>query len=195
MAVLALVVQQSDTIAGVAYRLDATFPRAHWAPSTAHSNVRNLAEQGLLRVVREGPVPTLDLYEATPLGVGEFHRWLIWSSTMPPALRDALQARLEFVDLEGLSALVETIRKDERTFTSEYAAAHKRWKELTSRRLSPGEDSPEQAFRRELKVVQLADEADLWAMQARRLRQLCGRLEGILGRETGVRAEREFDDG
>jgi hypothetical protein len=195
MAVLGLVVQQPDTIAGVAYRLSETFPHAHWSAAAAHSNMPSLATQGLLRVIREGSLPTLDLYEATSAGVAEFYGWLVRSSPAPPALRDALQARLEFIELTGLPALVEMVRRDERMFTREYAAAHKRWKQITSMKVSPGGDGPEEAFRRELKVVQLADEADLWALQARRLRQLGGRLERVLERASGASREHELDDG
>lgn len=111
MAVLGLVVQQPDTIAGVAYRLSEVFPRARWSAGAAHSNMRSLAKQGLLQVVQEGSMPTLDRYEATHVGVAEFRRWLVQSSSLSPALRDALQARLEFVGLEELSALLETVRR------------------------------------------------------------------------------------
>lgn len=195
MAVLGLVVQQPDTIAGVAYRLSETFPHAYWSPAAAHSNMRSLGTQGLLHVIKEGSGPTLDLYEATSLGVAEFYGWLVQSSAAPPALRDALQGRLEFIERNGLPALVEMVRRDERMFTREYAAAHKRWKQFTSTRFRAGQDAPEEVFRRELKVVQMADEADLWALQARRLRQLGGRLEGVLERASGGSLGHEFGDG
>lgn len=195
MAVLGLVVQQPDTIAGVAYRLSEMFPRARWSAGAAHSSVPSLAEQGLLQVVQKGSVPTLDRYQATSVGVTEFRRWLVQASSLPPALRDALQARLEFVELEELPALLETVRADERACTREYAAAHKRWKEFTHQTLRPGENDPEQVFRHELKIVQLADEVDLWGVQARRLQKLRGRLNSVWKQATGVSAEYEFDDG
>jgi DNA-binding PadR family transcriptional regulator len=195
MAVLGLVVQQPDTIAGVAYRLSEVFPRARWSAGAAHSSMPSLAEQGLLEVVQEGSVPTLDRYQATSAGISEFRRWLIQSSSLPPALRDALQARLEFVGLEELSALLETVREDERACTREYAAAHKRWRDFTHQKLRPGEDGAEQALRRELKLVQLADEVDLWGVQARRLQKLGGRLNSVLERAISVSTEDEFEDG
>ena len=60
MAVLGLVVQRPDTIAGVAFRLSQTFPRAYWSPGSGARQYADLAKRGLLRVVR-GVRVTLDL--------------------------------------------------------------------------------------------------------------------------------------
>jgi DNA-binding PadR family transcriptional regulator len=195
MAVLGLVVQQPDTIAGVALRLSETFPRARWSPGAAHNNMPNLAKQGLLRVVQEGPEPTLDRYEATPKGVGEFRRWLGRSHSLPPALRDGLQARLEFAELEELSALVETVREVERDCRSEYAAAHGRWKAYTNLGLRSGLAGAEQPFKSKLKGIQLMDEVMLWGAQAKRLGRLSDQLEGLLKQEDGSLGARESDGG
>jgi DNA-binding PadR family transcriptional regulator len=180
MAVLGLVVQRPDTIAGVAFRLSETFPRARWSPGAAHTNMPNLAKQGLLRVAREGPEPTLDRYEATAEGVAEFRRWVGQSTVLPPALRDGLQARLEFIELEELSALVETVREAERGCRSEYAAAHGRWKAFTNLGLRSGRLGREDVFRHKLKGIQLMDEVMLWSAQVKRLVNLCGQLEILL---------------
>lgn len=196
MAVLGLIVQQPDTIAGVALRLTETFPRARWSPGAAHGNMPNLAKQGLLCVVREGPEPTLDCYEATPKGVAEFRRWKGRSSSLPPVLRDGLQARLEFAEqLEELSALVETVREAERDCRSEYAAAHGRWKAFTNLGPPSGPAGAEQFFKSELKGIQLMDEAMLWGAQAKRLGRLSGQLEGLLKKGDGSVGERESGGG
>jgi DNA-binding PadR family transcriptional regulator len=178
MAVLGLVVQRSDTIAGVAFRLNETFPRARWSPGAAHSNMPNLAKQGLLRISQEGPESTLDRYEATPSGIEAFRRWLAQSSSLPPALRDGLQAKLEFIDLEELAGFITTVRKAERDCKSEYAKAHGRWKAFVS--LDSPELAPEQSLRHKLKSVQLIDEVMLWGAQAKRLASLRAQLEGLL---------------
>jgi DNA-binding PadR family transcriptional regulator len=178
MAVLGLVVQRPDTIAGVAFRLSETFPRARWSPGAAHSNMPNLAKQGLLRVSQEGPEPTLDRYEATPRGVDEFRRWLARSSSLPPALRDGLQAKLEFIEFQELAGFIETVRKAERDCRSEYASAHGRWKAFGS--LGSPEPAPGQLLRHKLKAVQLVDEVMLWGAQAKRLASLRVQLENLL---------------
>jgi DNA-binding PadR family transcriptional regulator len=181
MAVLGLVVQRPDTIAGVAFRLSETFPRARWSPGAAHSNMPNLTKQGLLRVAQEGPEPTLDRYEATPRGVEEFRQWLARSSSLPPALRDGLQAKLEFIEFEELAGFIETVRKAERDCRSEYAAAHGRWKAFGS--LGSPDSAPEtteEPLRHKLKAVQLVDEVMLWGAQAKRLASLRSQLESLL---------------
>jgi len=195
MAVLGLVVQQPDTIAGVAFRLSETFPHARWSPGAAHSNMPNLAKEGLLRVVQAGPEPTLDRYEATPEGIAEFRRWVGRSTSLPPTSRDGFQARLEFLELEELSALVETVRVAERGCRAEYAAAHGRWKAFTNLGPPSGRGGPEQAFKHKLKGVQLVDEVMLWGAQAKRLGNLCGRLESLLEEANSNSSSREHGSG
>lgn len=194
MAVLGLVVQQPDTIAGVAFRLSETFPRARWSPGAAHSNMPNLAKQGLLRVAREGPEPTQDRYEATPRGVAEFRQWLGRSNSLPLALRDGLQAKLEFLELEELAGFIETVRRTERNCRSEYAAAHGRWKAFSGLSSS---DAPEpgQALRHTLKAVQLMDEVMLWGAQAKRLANLRSQLERLLENMSSSARQPGADDG
>jgi hypothetical protein len=184
MAVLGLVIQRPDTIAGVAFRLSETFPRAYWSPGAAHSNMPNLAKQGLLHVVQKGPEPTLDRYEATATGIAEFRRWMVRSTSLPPASRDGLQARLEFIELGEPAALVEMVRESQRRCRLEYAEAHKRWKAFMNLRPHRERDDLEsqQALNHELRGIQLMDEVMLWGTQAKRLTNLCGQLEGLLGR-------------
>jgi len=178
MAVLGLVVQRPDTIAGVAFRLSETFPRARWSPGAAHTNMPNLAKQGLLRVSQAGPEPTLERYEATSRGVEEFRQWLARSSSLPPALRDGLQAKLEFIEFDELAGFIQTVRKAERDCRSEYAAAHGRWKAFGG--LGSTETTPDQALRHKLKAVQMVDEVMLWGAQAKRLASLRSQLESLL---------------
>lgn len=183
MAVLGLVVQRSDTIAGVAFRLSETFPRAYWSPGAAHSNMPNLAKQGSLRVVSRGSERTLDLYEATAGGIAEFNKWMVRLILLPPALRDGLQARLEFIELGTPAALLEMVREAQRGCRLEYADAHKRWKAFTN--LGPRREredlTSEHVLGHELKGIQLMDEVMLWGAQAKRLTNLCDQLEGLLG--------------
>ncbi len=197
MAVLGLVVQRSDTIAGVAFRLSETFPRAYWSPGAAHSNMRNLAKQGLLRVVSRGPEPTLDLYEATAEGIAEFDKWMVRLILLPPALRDGLQARLEFIELGKPAALLEMVREAQRRCRLEYAEAHKRWKAFTN--LSPGREretfDSEQMLSQGLKGIQLMDEVMLWGAEAKRLTSLCDQLEHLLGRVNIPTTERRSSYG
>jgi DNA-binding PadR family transcriptional regulator len=197
MAVLGLVIQRPDTIAGVAFRLSQTFPRARWSPGAAHSNMPNLAKQGLLRVVSRGSESTLDLYEATAKGIAEFNKWMVRVISLPPALRDGLQARLEFIDRGEPVALLEMVREAQRGCRLEYAEAHKRWKAFTNlgARSQREDVTSEQALSHELKGIQLMDEVMLWGAQAKRLTNLCEQLEGLLGKANIPTTERRSSYG
>lgn len=197
MAVLGLVVQRPDTIAGVALRLSQTFPRAYWSPAAAHNSMPDLAKRGLLRVVSQGSESTLDLYEATVEGIAEFSKWMVRLIVLPPALRDGLQARLEFIDQGEPAALLEMVREAQRGCRLEYAEAHKRWKAFTNLgRRQEGQDvTSAQVLSHELKGVQLMDEVMLWGAQAKRLTNLCEQLEGLLGRANIPTTEHRFGYG
>src|SRR3981081_1131506 len=66
IAILGLLVRQSDTVAGLGLRLRAEHPGGRWARNSVHTSVPALAEQGFIRIVRPGRERSLDLYEATP---------------------------------------------------------------------------------------------------------------------------------
>jgi DNA-binding PadR family transcriptional regulator len=195
MAVLGLLVQRSDTIAGVAFRLNETFPRARWSPGAAHSNMPHLAKQGLLRIVEKAAESTLDRYEVTPEGVAEFRSWVGRSSPLAPALRDGLQARLEFVELEELGGLLETVQGAERDCRAEYAAAHGRWHGFTNFGPPREVGEPDRLFTHELKAIQLMDEVMLWGAQAKRLASLARQLEGLLEKASAPSRDHGAGDG
>jgi hypothetical protein len=155
----------------------------------------NLAKQGLLRVARKGPEPTLDCYEATPEGVAEFRRWKSRTSSLPPALRDGLQARLEFAELQELSTLVEMVHEAEVDCRSEYAAAHGRWKAYTNLGPPPGPAGADELFTRKLRGIQLMDEVMLWGAQAKRLGRLSRQLEDLLEEAKGSLEEAGSENG
>jgi DNA-binding PadR family transcriptional regulator len=197
MAVLGLVVQRPDTIAGVAFRLSETFPRAYWSPGAAHSNMPNLAKQGLLSVVQKGPEPTLDRYEATAKGIAEFSEWMVRSISLPPALRDGLQAKLEFIELGDPVALLRMVREAQRGCRLEYAEAHKRWRTFTNleSRHAREDLTPDEMLSHGLKGIQLMDEVMLWGTQAKRLTSLYDQLEGLLERVDLSSTENGSGDG
>jgi DNA-binding PadR family transcriptional regulator len=197
MAVLGLVVQRPDTIAGVAFRLSETFPRAYWSPGAAHSNMPNLAKQGLLRVMQKGQEPTLDRYEATAKGIAEFSEWMVRSISLPPALRDGLQARLEFIELGEPVALLGMVREAQRGCRLEYAEAHNRWRAFTNLASRHVQEDlrPDEVLNHGLKGIQLMDEVMLWGAQAKRLTSLYDQLEGLLERVDVSAKENRSGDG
>jgi hypothetical protein len=157
MAILALLVRQPDTVTGVGLRLDEEHPSARWPRNIAHSSVPSLAEKGYVRMARSGPERSRDLYEVTPQGVEHFRKWLRKSSATVPMLRDALCAKLRYVETEDeLRAVIREFDEQAKLCNGEAEAALARyttarlqgrlqprdkhdWKALVRRELMAGE--------------------------------------------------------
>jgi DNA-binding PadR family transcriptional regulator len=182
MAVLCLVIQQPDTVSGVGVRMAKQFPDAGWSRNSAHGNLPSLAKQGLVRVTKQGPPDTrsLDRYEATSEGVAHVRRWIRESAAVPPVLRDSVQAKLEFSGREDLLGLIQTIREEEHACALRYAAAHAcdiKAQQLRRRQRSRGRRPDLEEMLRDVKI---ADEAALWGLIVKRLKDLRENLEEVL---------------
>jgi DNA-binding PadR family transcriptional regulator len=127
MMVLGLVIQQSDTVAGVARRLNDQFNVARFPVGSAYDNLPSLAKKGHVRLIAKGPPdePTRDRYEATPKGIEHLRDWLL-STELPPLIRDALQCKLEFVGHEDVAGLLQLVREQEEAYTAAYDFARAR---------------------------------------------------------------------
>jgi DNA-binding PadR family transcriptional regulator len=179
MMILGLVIQQQDTVAGVARRLADQFAVAQFPKGSAYDNLPSLAKKGYVRLIARGPAdePTRDLYEATPAGVEHFRTWLR-SIELPPIIRDALQCKLEFTEREDLAALVRLVREQEEAYTAAYDSARVRvLREQRSRR-AKGEPVN---VRARLRSIQNKDEAALWGLMSKRLERLGSELEELFG--------------
>lgn len=177
IAVLGLVIDQPDTVAGIGIRLTEVFPHGRWSPNAAHGNLPSLAEQGYVRLVQEGAKPSLNRFEATPEGLAHFRKWVRASTGLPPVLRDAFQAKLKFVELDELQELIASVRKAEDAYASEYAAAHGRVQ--GAKRPPRRGEAAEDGWRAKLKTIQMVDEMTLWAVMADRTRRLGDELEEL----------------
>jgi len=178
MMVLALVIQQPDTAAGVARRLIDRFPSARFPGGSAYDNMPSLANKGFLRLVERNPAgqSSLDRYEATTEGIEYFRDWLL-SSELPPLIRDALQFKLEFVERDDIAELVRLVRKQQEVYTAAYDVAHGRV--LREQRLRRTKAKPVDV-RARLEWIQHKDEAALWGMISKRLERLGDELEELL---------------
>jgi len=177
MMVLGLVIQREDTVAGVARRLADQFASARFPRSSAHKNLPTLANTGLVRLVEKGPrdESSLDRYEATPQGVELLRNWLRHTE-LPPAIRDVLQCKLEFLEREDLAALVQIVREEEAAYTLAHDAAHARvLREQRSRR---AHGKPVDWHTR-LDGIRTKDEANLWGLMSQRLEHLREELEKL----------------
>ncbi len=178
MMVLGLVIQQQDTIYGVAGRLADQFPSAGFAKGSAHKNVRSLARKGYVRMVEQGPPdePTRDRYAATPKGVAYFRTWLR-RTKLPPVVRDAFHCKLEFLEHEDLAALLRTVREEEKAYAD--ACDEARARVLREQRSKRARDKPV-GWREQLRGLQNKDEANLWGLMYKRLERLGDELEKLL---------------
>jgi DNA-binding PadR family transcriptional regulator len=178
MMVLGLVVQQQDTVAGVARRLSDRFAVAGFPKGSAYDNLPSLADKGFVRVVAKGPSdePTRDRYEATPEGIQYFRAWLR-RTELPPIIRDALQCKLEFTGPADLAALIRTVREQEESYMVAYDVARARV--LREQRVRRAKGGPADKHTR-LRSIQNRDEATLWGLMAKRLEDLGDELERLL---------------
>jgi DNA-binding PadR family transcriptional regulator len=179
MMVLGLVIQQEDTVAGVARRLADQFPAARFPRTSAYKNLPSLAGKGYVRLIEKGPPnePTLDRYGATPAGVEVLHGWLR-NTELPPGVRDVVQCKLEFVEREDLVAFIRIVREEEQAYTSAYDIAHTRVRREQRSRLARRGSVD---WRVRLRGIQTKDEAMLWSLMSKRLEHLREELEELLG--------------
>jgi DNA-binding PadR family transcriptional regulator len=177
MMVLGLVVQQADSVAGIARRLADQFAPARFPKTSAHNNLPSLAEKGYVRLVQAAKGLSLDRYEATPEGVALLHDWLR-RTELPPAIRDVLQCKLQLLEREDLAAFVQIVREAEDAYAFAHDIARARVsREERSRRArgSPGD------WQIRLRGIKTKDEVNLWGLMSQRLEQLRDELEGCLG--------------
>jgi DNA-binding PadR family transcriptional regulator len=175
MMVLGLVVQESDSVAGVARRLADQFASARFPKTSAHTNLPSLAEKGYVRLIEPGKKASLNRYEATSEGIAELHRWLL-ASARTPIVRDAMQCKLEFVELDQMRALIAIVRGEEEACRGACNNAHGRVVgEQNSRRARGGPVD----WRVRLRGIQSKDEAALWGMMCQRLEHLREELEDL----------------
>lgn len=178
MMVLGLVIQQSDTVAGVARRLTDQFSVARFPNGSAYDNLPSLARKGYVRLIAKGPPdePTRDRYAATPEGIEHMRAWLL-STELPPMIRDALQCKLEFAEREDVAGLRRLVREQEEVYTTAYDLARARvLREQRSRR---AKSQPIDA-RSRLRSIQHKDEATLWGLMSKRLERLGDELDELL---------------
>jgi hypothetical protein len=176
MAVLGLLAQQPDTAAGVGVRLEEEHPSARWPRNIVHNSVPSLIEHGFVRVARRGPERSLDRLETTSKGIEHFRRWLRESSAVLPAQRDALRAKLKYIDGEAeLGVMIRDIREQEELCVREGEAAMSRYR--TARRLGRLHPGGEQGWKVRVRRALMVDEVKSSYGRAKELQRLREHLE------------------
>jgi hypothetical protein len=176
IAILGLLIRQSDTVAGLGLRLRTEHPGGRWARNSVHTSVPALAEQGFILIARPGRERSLDLYEPTPAGIEHFNAWLRRSTTTLPADRDALRAKLKYLQAEDqLRAVIGDIVRQEALCAREGEAAVTRY--TTARELGRLSATDERDWRGRVERALMVDEVKLWYERAKRLRRMREQLE------------------
>jgi DNA-binding PadR family transcriptional regulator len=192
MLALGLVVQQEDTVKGINRRMSRRFSSARFTRGSAHKYLPSLATEDLVQLVERGFEPSLDRYAATEKGEAYFGAWL-HQTELPPAVRDALQCKLEFFELDDIPALIEAVHEQEEAFTAATDIAHERLQREQQARRASGETD----WRRELRRIKSKDAARLGGLMAERLQALREELEELEERapQAKQRARREVGGG
>lgn len=187
---LGLVIQQEDTIQGVDRRLKRRFSSANFTRGAASKTIPRLAAEGLVELIGEGSKRTLHRYRGTPAGEAYFLEWL-HQTELPPAVRDALQCKLEFFAIEDVSTLIEAVEGLEDAFTAAADIAHEKLgKERGLRRRQRRAGAVD--WRLELSIIKTKDAAKLATVMAERLEALREDLEELL---AAYAEACEVDDG
>jgi DNA-binding PadR family transcriptional regulator len=170
-AVLGLIAQGRSTVAALHSRLDKAFPHANYAPNTARTGLKRLAEKGQVRLVREGEEPSQDEYEITELGLRLFEERLYETAIVPAPLRDAVLAKLAFVRPHGVARLIGIVKALEDAAAQQYGSEHGKINTLNISGLVDGNPNLE------LQRIRLKYTATVWGQETKRLASLRKELE------------------
>ena len=176
LAILGLLIRQSDTAAGVRLRFDEEHRYGHWPRNIVHSSIASLTEAGHICRSSVGSSPSLDLYATTPNGVEHFRKWLHAASPKLPAMRDALRAKMLYIDDEvALRAVLRDILQRENTCKREAEAARVRY--ASAKRLGQLEPRSARDLGTAVRRVATVEEIRLWYRRAEEWQLLRRELE------------------
>jgi DNA-binding PadR family transcriptional regulator len=176
---LGFVIQREDTVQGVDRRLKRRFASERFTRGTATKNLPSLAAEGLVELVAEGSERPLDRYRTTPKGEASFRDWLV-QTELPPAVRDALQCKLEFFELEDIPDLIEAVHEQEDAFTAATDIAHERLRTEKRARRDRRKRGEPPDWRLELSIIKTKDAAKLGGVMAELLEALREDLEDLV---------------
>lgn len=181
MMVLGVACEEPGTVGEIQSRLTDLFVSADFPKNAAHTSLPVLAKEGYLRLVDDG---TDSRYEGTPAGVRHLREWV--SNRPPiPALRESVQARVEFATLDELADVIIAAWAEAKASQLISDDAHSRMLLVRRRRLRSRPKSRAEALDAELSAAHLADVKLMWEDVANRRRKLASRLELIHNRFVG----------
>ncbi|MGH2880344.1 MAG: hypothetical protein ACRDK4_12165 [Solirubrobacteraceae bacterium] len=177
MAVLGLVIEQpNQTVSYIARCLESRFPRARFAPSTAHNALRQMAEAKRKRVLcthEESGEDSANRYEATVGGLEDFELWMHAMPGAAPVLRDVVYGRVEFSRPANLPTLIKMARLEEAVADDLYQAAARKLSRYRPRPAEPRD------FAREIREALLYVEPMRWSERSEAYKVLAKRYEEL----------------
>jgi DNA-binding PadR family transcriptional regulator len=178
-AVLGLMAQGRITVGSLRLRLEREFPQANYAPNTARSALKRLADKGHVRLVKHGGDDAADVYEITQQGMRVFEEWLYEIASVPATQRDSMQAKLAFLPTQGAGRLLSIVKVLEEAAAQQYGVAHGRIKTLNiDGRVDGNPDL-------ELQCIRHQFTANLWGQEQKRLAGLRKDLERFHAKHGG----------
>lgn len=187
MAVLGLLVQQPDTVAGVALRLEQEYPAARWPRNIVHNTLPSLLDRRLVMMAKRGAERSLDRYEPTEVGEERFAEWMRESCAVLPSVRDAMRAKLRYVECQDqLASIVEDIREQQDLCVVAAETAMLRYRRAQrSGRLGAVDGAD---WRLRVRRALMLDEVSFWHQRARALQRLREYLEDPQGERDALAA-------
>jgi DNA-binding PadR family transcriptional regulator len=178
-AVLGLLAQGRTSVGSLRSRLEREFPHANYAPNTARTALKRLAEKGHARLVEHGGDYAADVYEITRQGMNAFEEWFYEIASVPTAQRDSIQAKLAFLPADGAGRLLGIIKVLEEAASLQYGVEHGRIKTLNiGKRVEGNADL-------ELQCIRHQYTANLWGREQKALAGLRNDLERFRAKHGG----------
>jgi len=116
--VLGLLIEQRDHRFKLQRRLEARFPAAQFAHSTAYKAVDRLQKEGYARTVGARRGGRGMIYEATPEGIEHFRDW-VCAPTSALVSREELHAKIALCRPRDLPRLIDVIYTEECAYAAE----------------------------------------------------------------------------
>jgi hypothetical protein len=185
IAVLGLLVQRPDTVAGVGVRLEQEYPAARWPRNIVHNTIPSLLHRRLVMLAKRASERSLDRYEPTEAGEAHFKEWMRESSAVLPSVRDAMRAKLHYVECEDqLASIVGDITEQEHLCVLEGEKAMLRYKRAQRSGRLGAVDAAE--WRPRVRRALMLDEITFWQQRAHSLQRLREYLEDPHGENDAV---------
>jgi hypothetical protein len=175
---LGLLIQRPDTAQNLERRLKRTFASANFTRGAARKALTRLEEQALVELVEHGSKRTLDKVQPTPAGQDYFIGWL-HQAEVPPTVRDALQCKLEFFEIEDVPELIELIQALADAFTHASDVAHETLANEQRRRRIRNREGHLPDWPLDRRILKTKDAAKLGTVLVDRLEELRENVEEL----------------